>query len=91
MGIPVINDEVRIFKVSDLNQDTAGVLKEINESGRPAVVTKHGRFVAMITPLEGRNVEGLLVGALLRSHPPVEGVESMSSSEIARSLGVELH
>jgi prevent-host-death family protein len=91
MGQRVINDEVKIFKVSDLNQDTAGVLKQINEGGRPAVVTKHGRFIAMITPLEGRNVEGLLVDAVLRSENTLDAATTLSTDELARALNVNLH
>lgn len=59
-------DEARIYKVAELNQHTARVLKEINRSGRPAAVTKHGRFVAMIAPLEDSKIESavLAVGPL---------------------------
>jgi prevent-host-death family protein len=91
----VRNDEVRIYKVRDLNHDTARVLKEVNDSGRPAVITKHGRFVAMLTPLEGRNVEGLLLDAVLRAEQ-ADGVEpegaqsTMSTAELARELDITL-
>lgn len=47
----------RIVTVRELSRDTAGVLREINDKNEPAFVTRHGRFVAMITPLEGQQVE----------------------------------
>jgi antitoxin (DNA-binding transcriptional repressor) of toxin-antitoxin stability system len=51
----------RIVTMRELNQHTAAVLEEINRSGRPAVVSKHGKFVAMITPLAGRSIESLVL------------------------------
>ncbi|WP_438470951.1 type II toxin-antitoxin system prevent-host-death family antitoxin [Streptomyces asiaticus] len=47
----------RIVTVRELSRDTAGVLREINDQKEPAFVTRHGRFVAMITPLEDQQVE----------------------------------
>ena len=43
----------RVYTMTELNQQTARVLEEVNESGRPAVVTRHGRFLALLTPLAG--------------------------------------
>lgn len=56
----------QIYTMRELNHDTAGVMKRINESGRPAIITRHGRFVAMVTPLLGKNVEGAALSAFLR-------------------------
>jgi prevent-host-death family protein len=44
----------RVISMRELNQQTSAVIDEINKSGQPAVLTKHGRFVALITPLEER-------------------------------------
>ena len=48
---PQVEVEPRIYTMRELNQHTAKVMGEIEKSGVPAFVTKHGRFVAMITPL----------------------------------------
>lgn len=56
----------QIYTMRELNQDTAHVMKKINDSGRPAVITRHGRFVALVTPLLGRNLEGVAIAALMR-------------------------
>src|ERR1700733_9748512 len=48
-----------------LNQQTAEVLKEINDDGRPAMITKRGRFIAMIVPLVGADIESTVVGAII--------------------------
>jgi antitoxin (DNA-binding transcriptional repressor) of toxin-antitoxin stability system len=54
-------DEARIYTVTELNQNTARVLDEINRSGRPAAVTRHGKFVAMITPLTNHKIESVVL------------------------------
>lgn len=59
-------DAAQVYSVSQLNQHTAQVLEEINHSKRPAVVTRHGRFVALITPLAGVEVESVVL-----SHGPL--------------------
>ncbi len=86
----VRNDEVRVYRMRDLNQNTAGVLKDINDSGRPAFITRHGRFIAMITPLEGQNIEGRLIAALVNDQAPDESDRLLSSEAVARRLGIEL-
>ena len=53
--------EAKIYTMRELNQNTAQVLDEINRSGQPAAVTKHGRFVALITPLLGAQIESLVL------------------------------
>lgn len=50
-------DAPRIYTMTELNQQTARVLEEVTESGRPAVITRHGRFVAMLSPLVAGQVE----------------------------------
>ena len=55
----------RIYTMRQLNQQTAEVLKEINDDGRPAMITKRGRFIAMIVPLVGADIESTVVGAII--------------------------
>ncbi len=50
-----------VYTVSQLNQHTAQVLEKINNSGTAAVVTRHGRFVALITPLSGAQLESVVL------------------------------
>jgi len=54
-------DEARTYSMRELNQNTAGVLAEINKHGQPAAITRHGRFIALITPLEGCEIETLVL------------------------------
>ena len=53
--------ELKIYTMAELNQNTAHVLNEINDAGRPAAVTKHGRFVALITPLRDAKIESVVL------------------------------
>jgi len=55
----------RVYTMRELNQRTAEVIKEINESGKPGVITRHGRFVALITPLANKDVEAAVLSAVL--------------------------
>ncbi|NIK56831.1 type II toxin-antitoxin system Phd/YefM family antitoxin [Kribbella shirazensis] len=91
-GQQVRHGEVRVYRMRDLNQHTAGVLKDINDSGRPAFITRHGRFVAMITPLEGQNIEGRLIAALLdeQAQGSPGATESLPTDALASRLGINL-
>jgi antitoxin (DNA-binding transcriptional repressor) of toxin-antitoxin stability system len=56
----------QVYPISQLNQHTSSVLDEINNSGRPAAITKHGRFVALVYPLAGVELESVVL-----SHGPL--------------------
>jgi prevent-host-death family protein len=61
----ISGDEGRIYTMRDLNQRTAEVMTEIQEHG-PAFITKHGRFIAVITPLAAGQVESAVLSAMAR-------------------------
>ena len=65
----------RIVTVRELTRATAEVLRSVNESGEPAVVTRHGRFVAVISPLEGARLEVYAMGRLAERLPDAAEVE----------------
>lgn len=58
-----------VYTMRELNQRTADVIREINESGEPAAITRRGRFVALVTPLADQAVEATAVAAALQSTP----------------------
>lgn len=85
-------EAAQVYTMSELNQHTAQVLDEINQSKRPAVVTRHGRFVAMITPLAGVEVESVVLSqgpladelhARLRDG---ESTRSLSAAEVEAEI-----
>ncbi|NUW37043.1 hypothetical protein HTZ77_37420 [Nonomuraea sp. SMC257] len=92
--------DVLIYKMRDLNQRTAEVIQEINDSGRPAVITRHGTFVALITPLLNKGLEGELIARFLEREAAESGHKpaptdteteagGRSTEEVARRLGLE--
>ena len=59
----------QIYTMRELNHDTPRVIREINESGRPAAITRRGRFVALITPLANSGVEAAALSAAIDAAP----------------------
>lgn len=58
-------DQVHLFTMRELNQDTARTIEEINRTGKPGVITRHGRFVAVIYPLANKPVESRAIARAL--------------------------
>jgi antitoxin (DNA-binding transcriptional repressor) of toxin-antitoxin stability system len=57
-------DKPRIYTMRQLNQETATVIKEIGKNG-PALITRLGRFVVKITPLD-EEVESRVLSEMAR-------------------------
>ena len=87
-------DNEQSYTMRELNQDTAKVLQKINESGKPAVITRYGRFVALITPLANKDVESAVVEAVIQEAAQSGAKQyprkSLSPEELAEELGIEL-
>jgi hypothetical protein len=54
-----------LFTMRELQDDTANIITVINVQDKPAVITRMGRFVAIIYPLAYKNVESNVLGKLL--------------------------
>ncbi len=63
---PVNGDEALGYTIRDLIQRPEQVMDEIRKYQRPAYVTRHGRFVATITPLVPGRVESAVLPAMAR-------------------------
>lgn len=50
----------------DLDQRTISIISEIEMAGKPAFITRYGRFVAMITPLASGQVESHVLAEMAR-------------------------
>jgi antitoxin (DNA-binding transcriptional repressor) of toxin-antitoxin stability system len=64
--VHVGNDDALVYTMRDLNQQTARIMAEIEKSGKPAFITKHGRFIAFITPLPPGRVESRVLAEMAR-------------------------
>jgi prevent-host-death family protein len=73
--IPVRDDDVRddrdirdnetlVYTMRELNQQTAKIMNEVEKTGKPAFITKHGRFVAVITPLDPGRFENRVLAQM---------------------------
>lgn len=62
----VESDEALVYTMRDLNQHTARVMGEIEKTGKPAFITRHGRFVAIVTPVPPGQVESRVLAEMAR-------------------------
>lgn len=60
------NDDALVYTMRDLNQRTAIIIREIEKTCKPALITRHGRFIAMITPLAHGLVESRVLAEMAR-------------------------
>jgi len=61
--IPIVRvggDELLFCTMSELSQQTAQIMSKIEKTGNPAFITRHSRFIAIITPLAPGQVESIL-------------------------------
>ena len=62
---PDDDDDALVYTMRDLNQQTAPSWP-IEKTGNPAFITRHGRFVAIITPLAPGKVESRVLAEMAR-------------------------
>jgi antitoxin (DNA-binding transcriptional repressor) of toxin-antitoxin stability system len=60
------NNKALVFTMRELNQQTAQVMAGIEKTRKPAFITRHGRFVAVIEPLEPGQVESRVLAEMAR-------------------------
>jgi antitoxin (DNA-binding transcriptional repressor) of toxin-antitoxin stability system len=59
-------DEPLVFSLRELDQQTVHIISEIEKGRKPAIITRDGRFVATITPLEPGQVESRVLSVIAR-------------------------
>lgn len=62
----VEGDEALVYTMRDLNQQTARIMGEIEKTGKPAFITRRGRFVAIIAPVAPGQVESRVLAEMAR-------------------------
>jgi antitoxin (DNA-binding transcriptional repressor) of toxin-antitoxin stability system len=60
------DDEALVYTMRDLNQQTARIMSDIETTGKTAFITRHGRFIAIITPLAPGQVESRVLTEMAR-------------------------
>ena len=81
---PVNGDGALGYTIHDLNQRPGQVMDEIRKCQRPAYITRHGRFLATVTPLAPGQVESAVLAAMAREIGREAGRSSPASG---RALG----
>jgi antitoxin (DNA-binding transcriptional repressor) of toxin-antitoxin stability system len=79
----------RVVSMRELSQHTATVIEEINKSGEAAVLTRHGLFVALITPLAGRRIESIVLAKDEQVRELVNEAESRAQEGTTRGMPIE--
>lgn len=64
--VQVGDDEALICSVRELGQQAARIMSQVEETREPAFITRHGRFVAIITPLAPGQVESRVLPEMAR-------------------------
>lgn len=64
--LQVDGEDALVYTMRDLNQQTSQIMSEIEKTGKTAFITKHGRFIATITPLEAGKVESRVLAEMAR-------------------------
>ena len=60
------DDDALIYSVRELGRETTRIMGEIENSGKPAFITRYGRFIATITPLTPGQVESQVLPEMAR-------------------------
>jgi prevent-host-death family protein len=60
------DDDALVYTMRDLNQQTASIMSQVEQTGKPAFITRHGRFVAMIMPLAPGQIESRVLAQMAR-------------------------
>lgn len=83
-------DKARVVTARELAHGTSRILRELQEAGRPALVTKHGRYIAVIQPLADAEVEAISLRSLAREGlEDDDDAESVDMSEVRRRLDAQ--
>ena len=62
----MIGDDALIYSVRELGRQASRIMGEIENSGKPAFITRYGRFIATITPFAPGQVESQALPEMAR-------------------------
>jgi antitoxin (DNA-binding transcriptional repressor) of toxin-antitoxin stability system len=64
--VRVGDDDALVYTMRELNQQTARLMEDLEKAGKPAIITRHGRFIAIIRPLAPGQVESRVLPEMAR-------------------------
>jgi antitoxin (DNA-binding transcriptional repressor) of toxin-antitoxin stability system len=62
----MVGDDALIYTVRELARQATRIISEIENSGKPAFITRYGRFIATIMPLAPGQVESQALPEMAR-------------------------
>jgi prevent-host-death family protein len=62
----LVVEAMKMVTMREFSQDAAGVVREMNEDQEPFVLTRHGRMVAIVTPVPDGLVEKAVASKWLK-------------------------
>lgn len=80
-GVRTSPPAMELINARELARRTSWILEEVETAGRPFLVTKHGRPIATILPIDNEELEDFLL-----THAR-EYVESMEEAEVELRFG----
>jgi prevent-host-death family protein len=91
MSYPVKFSE-DVVPLGDMKVNPGKIVRRVDETGRPVLLTSHGRGVAVLQALdeyEAAQEEREFIRAVVAGLADVEAGRVMSLDEVVRSLGLE--
>ena len=80
--------------IRELSRHTSGVLDAVQESGRPAFVTKNGRLVAAVIPIDEAALEDFILStapefadAMREADDELKAGETRSLMDVLKEIG----
>ena len=60
------DDRALVYTLRDLNRRAGRIMDKVEETGKPAFITRDGRFIATITPIAPGQVESRVMPEMAR-------------------------
>ena len=92
MASPVVKFSEDVVPLGDMKVNPGRIVRRVDETGRPVLLTSHGRGVAVLQGLdeyEAAQEERDFIRAVVAGLADVEAGRVMSLDEVVRSLGLE--
>ncbi len=92
MRRPAVKFSEDVVPLGAMKVNPGKIVRRVDETGRPVLLTSHGRGVAVVQALdeyEAAQEERDFMRAVVAGLADIEGGRVMSLDEVARSLGLE--